>query len=156
MPATDVQRDEIVSQRRESVPEALRNFPSMMKESPALRVLVVDDELLIRWSLTEALASAGHTVVDASDGKTAMTALSEQGPMDVVFLDFRLPDSSDLTLLANIRRMSPGSAVILMTAFGTPEVARGALELGARLVLSKPFDMSEIPAVLASISDAGH
>lgn len=55
----------------------------------------------------------------------ALTAATE--PVDVVLLDYRLPDSNDLTLLATIRRLAPGSSVVLMTAYGTPEVTEGAL-----------------------------
>ena len=132
----------------------LGNFPQMEKNPPALLVLVVDDERLIRWSLAETLTKAGHAVIEAADGAAAMRALLESRPVDVVLLDFRLPDSDDLTLLTNIRRVSPSSCVVLMSAFGTPEVTQGALEIGACCVLSKPFDMNDILAVVASAYDS--
>ena len=117
----------------------------MSEKFPSLRVLVVEDELLIRWSIAETLAGAGHDVLEAGDGASAVqavrTAADVDEAIDAVVLDYRLPDSNDLTLLATIRRLSPESAVILMTAFGTPEVTDGALELGAVQVLHKPFDM---------------
>jgi DNA-binding NtrC family response regulator len=91
--------------------------------------------------LVETLADAGLSVAEASDGQSAVRALSEGGPFDVVVLDYRLPDSNDLNLLATIRRLSPRTAVVMMTAFGTPEVSSGALELGAYRVVAKPFDM---------------
>jgi two-component system, NtrC family, response regulator AtoC len=107
-----------------------------------LRVLVVDDESLLRWSIAATLADAGHTVVDALDGATALRALRETTkPFDVVLIDYRLPDSNDLNLLANIRQRSPSSAVVLMTAFGTPDVITGARKLGVVGVLNKPFDV---------------
>ena len=59
-------------------------------------------------------------------------------------LDYRLPDSNDLTLLATVRRLSPESAVVLMTAFGTPEIAKAALDLGVYQVLHKPFEMHDL------------
>lgn len=118
-------------------------------------VLVVEDETLIRWSIAETLAQKGHRVVEASDASTAVQALSEgPEPIDVVLLDYRLPDSDDLGLLQNIRRLRPESAVVLMTAFGTPEVTRGALELGAYRVLHKPFDMHGIEPLLLEAHDA--
>lgn len=121
----------------------------MPEKSPSLRVLVVEDELLIRWSIAETLGHAGHTVIEAEDGATAVRALTASaGPVDAVFLDFRLPDSNDLTLLANIRRLSPRSPVILMTAYGTPEVIAGALDLGVYRVMSKPFEMQDLEHVL--------
>jgi DNA-binding NtrC family response regulator len=69
-------------------------------------------------------------------------------PLDAVLLDYRLPDSNDLTLLSNIRRLSPDSAVVMMTAFGTPEVTKGALALGVYKVLSKPFDLHDLAPLL--------
>jgi DNA-binding NtrC family response regulator len=65
-----------------------------------------------------------------------------------VLLDFRLPDSNDLTLLANIRRLSPDSPVILMTAHGTPEVIKGALDLGVYQVMNKPFEIHDLEALV--------
>ena len=121
-------------------------FP-MERNSPSLRVLVVDDEPLIRWSLAETLTDSGHAVIEASDGETAVRTLTDE-PVDVVLLDYRLPDSDDLTLLSTVRRLAPRSQVILMTAFGTPEVTSGALALGAYRVVHKPFDMRDLTALV--------
>ena len=121
----------------------------MDENSPVLRVLVVEDELLLRWSIAETLTQAGHVVIEAQDGELAVQALTTAaGAVDAVVLDYRLPDSSDLTLLATIRRLSPGSAVILMTAYDTPEVTKGAIDLGAYQVMRKPFDMNDLEPVL--------
>lgn len=132
----------------------MREFSQSEKKSPSVRVLVVDDEPLIRWSVVETLIERGFDVVEAPDGRTAVSAIDGKQAFDVVLLDFRLPDSNDLTLLSTIRRQSPGSKVILMTAFGTPEVMRGALDLGAFRVVSKPFEMSEMAALVAQARDA--
>jgi len=122
----------------------------MEKKSPRLRVLVVDDEPLIRWSVAETLLDSGHEVLEAGDGRAAVAVLTTAtGPVDVVLLDFRLPDSSDLGLLARIRRLSPGSQVVLMTAYGTPEVIQGALDLGACSVVHKPLEMHDLPGLIA-------
>ena len=121
----------------------------MTGSSPQLCVLVIEDETLIRWSIAETLAQKGHHVVEATSASSAVLAMSEtSGPIDVVLLDYRLPDSDDLGLLRNVRRMRPESAVVMMTAFGTPEVTRGALELGAYRVLNKPFDMHGLESVV--------
>jgi two-component system response regulator AtoC len=120
----------------------------MVNNSPTLRVLVVDDEPLIRWSLCETLEQSGHAVVEAGDAESALRALAAGQPFDVVLLDYRLPDSNDLNLLATIRRRAPASAVIMMTAFGTPEVLTGALQLGAYRVMPKPFEVHDVPALV--------
>ena len=127
----------------------MREFPHMAEKFPGLRVLVVEDEMLIRWSIAETLVHAGHTVIEAEDGATAVRALTAPAePVDAVLLDFRLPDSNDLTLLANIRRLSPGSPVILMTAHGTPEIIKGALDLGVYHVMNKPFEIHDLEALV--------
>ena len=125
------------------------SFSQMMEKSPGLRVLVVEDELLIRWSIAETLAHAGHTVIQAENGSSAVQALTNPAePVDAVVVDYRLPDSNDLTLVANIRRLSPRSLVILMTAYGTPEVTKGALDLGVYRVMNKPFELHDLEALL--------
>ena len=126
----------------------------MSSSVPPLRVLVVEDEDLIRWSISETLAHEGHTVLEASDASSAVRTLTEtRDPIDVVLLDFRLPDSDDLQLLANVRRLRPESAVVMMTAFGAPDVTRRALDLGAYRVVNKPFDMQALePLILEAHS----
>ena len=113
------------------------------------RALVVDDEGLIRWSLRETLVDHGFCVIEADDGRSAVNALSDGAePPDVVLLDLRLPDSRDLSLLSRIISLVPGSKVILMTSYGTPEVHRAALERGAFTVLHKPFELQELTALV--------
>jgi DNA-binding NtrC family response regulator len=127
----------------------MRDFPrSGVKGSPP-RVLVVDDEPLIRWSVAETLGERGFEVVETGDAEGTRSAVRADRPFDVVLLDYRLPDSDDLSLLASIRHASPSAQVIVMTAFGRPEVVRGALDLGAYQVISKPFEMEAIAALVA-------
>lgn len=125
-----------------------------MTHSP-LRVLVVEDETLIRWSIAETLTQQGHAVVEASTAATAEEVLhDEPEPIDVVLLDLRLPDSHDLQLLARIRRLRPESAIVMMSAYGTPELARHALELGAYRVVDKPFDMDALAHLVREAHNA--
>ena len=116
-----------------------------------LRVLVVDDEPLIRWSIAETLGSAGHHVLEAADAAAARRVLDETPNLDLVLLDLRLPDSSDLALLAHVRQKAPNTPVIMMTAFGTPEVTADALRRGAVRVLNKPFNMHDLETVVQSL-----
>ena len=126
-----------------------RNLSQSAEKSPTLRVLVVDGEALIRWSVSEVMSDEGCEVVEAKDGKAAVQIVSGSPvPFDVVLLDFRLPDSNDLTLLSTLRRLAPSTQVILMTAFGTPEVAKGAMDLGAFTVVSKPFELAELATLV--------
>jgi two-component system NtrC family response regulator len=126
----------------------LRELSLMMSKKPAaLRVLVVDDEPLIRWSLAQTLTDRGYVVVETEDAASTRAALKDG--FDVVLLDYRLPDSNDLSLLESIRDRVPHAPVILMTAYGAPEVVRGALDLGAYRVISKPFDMSAVADLVA-------
>jgi DNA-binding NtrC family response regulator len=128
---------------------ALRNFSRAPEKISAPRVLVVDDEPLIRWSVTETLTDGGYHVLSASDGRSAVQALADSPlPVEVVVLDLRLPDISDLSLLAKIRQLSPCSRVILMTAYRTPELFDTALGLGAFRVISKPVEMHELAALV--------
>ncbi len=129
----------------------------MEKKFSVLRVLVVDDEPLIRWSLAETLLDCGYEVSEAVDGQTALRVLTDApAPIDVVVLDYRLPDSDDLKLLSVIRWISPKSQVILMTAFGTPEVVSGAQQLGVYRVVHKPFEMNDLAALVKQAHASRH
>jgi DNA-binding NtrC family response regulator len=129
----------------------------MLQKSHYPRVLVVDDEPLIRWSLAETLADRGYDVVEAGTGQAAVDAVSgAPSPFEVVLLDLRLPDSHDLSVLSRIRRLAPATQVILMTAFGTDEVLNGALELGAYRVVHKPFEVGELASLVSEARASGY
>ena len=134
-----------------------RDFPRMAEKTrAALRVLVVDDEPLIRWSVTETLTERGFEVVETGDARGARSAVGDGQAFDVVLLDYRLPDSDDLSLLASIRSSAPRAQVIMMTAFGRPDMVRGALELGAYQVVNKPFEMQAIADLVAQAASSSH
>ena len=122
----------------------------MLKKSPNVTVLIVDDEALIRWSLAETLTDRGYGVLEAGDGRGAVEVLSDApNPVDVIMLDYRLPDSNGLQLLARIRSLSPASRVVLMTAYGSPEVFAEAMTLGACCVVNKPIEMQDVADLVA-------
>jgi DNA-binding NtrC family response regulator len=128
----------------------LREFSEPTAEKLALRVLVVDDEPLIRWSLAEYLSARGCLVVESGDGRSVRRIVRESMfDFDVVLLDYCLPDSDGLSLLPVIRQQSPHAQVILMTAYGTPELVRDGLDLGAFRVIGKPFDMDAVADLVA-------
>jgi len=117
----------------------------MSGKLPTPAVLVVDDEPLIRWSLSEGLTEAGYPVRLAGNAAEARAALAEMGqePL-VVVLDLRLPDSVDLGLLEEVRRRHPGAPVVMMSAHGTAEDVQRAGKLGASRFVEKPFDVTEV------------
>ena len=118
--------------------------------SPPVNVLVVDDEALIRWSLSESLSKAGYHVIEAEDRKGTLRVFEQRRPgVCVALLDIRLPDSRDLGLLRTIREMAPDCRVIVMTAHGTPELTREALKHGAFRVVDKPFDLDDMVGLVA-------
>jgi two-component system response regulator PilR (NtrC family) len=120
-----------------------------VNKSPSLRVLVVDDESLIRWSLSETLSESGHLVSEAGDGESALRTLTAgPAPFDVVLLDYHLPDSHDLALLSTIRQVAPNTVVIMMTAFSTPEMADAARRIGAYRVVAKPFEVHDMASLV--------
>lgn len=112
---------------------------------PTPTVLVVDDEPLIRWSLSEGLTEGGYAVRLAANAAEARAVLAgAQGAPMVLLLDLRLPDVVDLTLLREVRTKWPGVPVVMMSAHGTPEDARRAHEMGAYRFVDKPFDVAEM------------
>jgi DNA-binding NtrC family response regulator len=118
----------------------------------ALRLLIVDDEPLVRWSVAETLGETGYDIDEADDAESTVRALLDGGrPPDVVLLDLRLPDCSDLSLLATVRRLAPTATVVLMTAFPTREIRERALELGAACVLDKPFELDDLDGLIARL-----
>ena len=109
-------------------------------------VLVVDDEPLVRWSVAETLEESGYHVTEAGDALSALEALDGKA---VVLLDLKLPDSSDLGVLSMMRRLSPTTPVILMTAYGSDALRTEARHRGAYAVIDKPFDMATLPPLVS-------
>ena len=137
---------------------ATGDSPQLAKKSAGAKVLVVDDEPLIRWSVAETLAERGYEVSEAEDAASAMRACSPGSrSIDVVLLDLRLPDCDDLRVLSAIRRLSPRTAVILMTAYGSPELFTEARRLGAYAIVDKPFEMDALqPLVQRALAARPH
>ncbi len=108
-----------------------------------LEILLVDDEAATRMSVAFALCEAGHRVTEAADGAEAL-ALAADVAFDVAICDVRLPKVDGLALFRHFRRESPGTAVILMTAYATVPDAVMALREGAFDYVTKPFDCEEL------------
>jgi len=131
-----------------TAPEVAGNSQVRAEKFP-VHVLVVDDEPLIRWSVAESLGEIWFDVEEAADAESALRIVTGTAlPFQVVVLDLRLPDMTDLSLLGTIRQLLPRAHLILMTAFGTPEIVADARAIGAD-VLSKPFELSELNGLVA-------
>jgi DNA-binding NtrC family response regulator len=118
-------------------------------------VLVVDDEMLIRWAVAQSLAAAGFAVIEAGTAREALERLAGRlGTIAVALLDLRLPDSTDFSLLRRIRAMDPACKVILMTADGTPGILDEAVRAGAFRALAKPFDMHFVAGLVRQAAAA--
>src|SRR2546428_2724586 len=114
-----------------------------------LSVLVVDDEVLIRKSLTKVLRARGYAVEPASTGAEGLQKVTELRPQ-VMILDMRLPDTDGLSVLRRVREMDPLLQVIVITAFGDVQSAVDAMKLGACDFLRKPYEMEDIVLAVES------
>lgn len=111
------------------------------------RILVADDKELMRESVELTLRRNGHDVATSEDGQAALTALGE-GRFDLVVTDLKMPRVGGVELLERIKSRWPDTAVVLITAFGTVDVAVRAMKLGAFDFLQKPFKAGQLLAVV--------
>lgn len=110
-----------------------------------IRVVVADDESIIRMDLTEVLTSAGYLVVgQAGDGQAALELINDLNP-DVAILDVKMPLMDGIEVARAVRERVP---VVLLTAFGQPEIVAQATDAGVMGYLVKPFSGSEIVAAV--------
>jgi DNA-binding NtrC family response regulator len=107
------------------------------------RVLIIEDEQLIRWSLKQRLSSEGY-LADEAETAAAGIELLGSAAYDLILLDYKLPDMTGIDVLRHIRQQDPDIVVILMTAFGKIETAVEAIKLGAYDFVSKPFQIDEL------------
>ncbi len=119
---------------------------------PIEKILLVDDEPLIRNFLSEALRRNGYDVTVVENGKKALSCLKEN-TFDVVITDMKMPDLTGLEVLRKAKESSPETLVIIMTAYGTIENAVEAMRYGAFHYLLKPFTPEAIETVLEKAAE---
>jgi len=111
------------------------------------KILVVDDEPLMRVTIADALTGEGYTVSVAERGETGL-ALLGQDHWDIVITDLRLPDMEGMVILKEAKGRNPQTDVILITAYGSIDSAVMAMKEGASDYLTKPFSMDELLLVV--------
>ena len=106
------------------------------------RVLVVDDEELIRWSLVERLRADGHETVEA--GSAAEAFDQAEAGVDLLLLDYKLPDDDGISVLKKFRELDPDVLVMMLTAHHNTELVVEAMKAGAFDYATKPFDLDDV------------
>ena len=119
----------------------------MEVKKKTVRILVVDDEEIIREMLFDTLSQAGYTVKTAKDGSDAIAQIGNQS-FDIVITDIKMPDIGGMDLLIRVLRTNPNVCVLLMTAYGTIKSAINAIKLGAHDYICKPFELSEMKNIV--------
>jgi DNA-binding NtrC family response regulator len=122
------------------------------KAEDRLRILVVDDEAVVRESLANWFQEDGHTVQAASDAKEALYII-KKSPWDLALVDIKMPGMDGLELQKRIREAAPGTTVIIMTAFASVDTAVQALKDGAYDYITKPFDPEHLTHLIRNIAE---
>jgi DNA-binding NtrC family response regulator len=120
---------------------------------PKDKILIVDDEDLIRWSLRKKISNWGYQTFEAANAKAAIEEAEKESP-ELILLDIRLPDMSGLEVLRTIREKDSRVVVIMMTAFGVLEDAVTALRLGAYDFVPKPLNFDELAVTVSNALEA--
>jgi DNA-binding response OmpR family regulator len=115
------------------------------------RVLMVDDENNIRLMVRIALQAAGHQVETAADGTDALAQFGDGKSWDLVLLDQRMPGMEGLQVLEEMRKRNGSTRVVMITAFGTIDLAASAIKAGAADFLRKPFTTETLRGVVQAV-----
>src|SRR5580765_3060467 len=110
------------------------------------KILIVDDEPFNLDLLEQELSDLGYPSERANDGKQALAKLDQIDP-DLVLLDYRMPDMNGLDVLREIRQRRKDLPVVMITAFGTIDLAVEAVKAGADDFVTKPFDPEHLALV---------
>ena len=116
------------------------------KMSEKNRILIVDDDEVVRWSYQRSLQSVACDVAAASGGDEALQTM-ERNPFDVVLLDLRMPGRDGMSVLRTIKQKWPESEVVIITGYPTVDSAKEALRLGAYDYVAKPVGPQDVISV---------
>src|SRR5271157_3810288 len=118
------------------------------------RILIVDDEKLVRWALTQKCTEYGYQSVEAETGEEALRSLQGES-VDAVLLDVHLPDMSGLEVLEKLKQAGETRSIIMMTADPQLDDVKAALRMGAYDFVSKPINFEELGVTLQNALEAG-
>ncbi len=121
---------------------------------PKRKILIVDDEKLVRWSLSQKCAEYGFQGVEAATGEEAVRLAQAEAP-DVILLDVHLPDQSGIEVLERLKQSGDSATVIMMTADPRLEEVKAALRLGAYDFITKPIQFDELAVTVQNAAEAG-
>jgi DNA-binding NtrC family response regulator len=114
-----------------------------MVRTKKTKVLIIDDERDMCWILRKIFEDVGYKVAIAHKGREGIEK-ARKDSADLTILDLKLPDMNGLEVLPILRKVNPRMPVVVITAFGTPEMKEAALDLGANHFLDKPFRVEKI------------
>ncbi len=117
---------------------------------PKLRLMIVDDEMIVRESLLNWLRKYGHEIDTAASGSEALEKI-EQKPFQLLFVDIKMPGMDGLELLERVKKEYPDTLVVIITAHGSIESAARAMRAGASDYLLKPFKPDQLSLVMERI-----
>jgi DNA-binding NtrC family response regulator len=120
---------------------------------PAEKVMIVDDERLVRWSLRQKCEEWGYLVIEADAGEPALKLAQRESP-DLVLLDVRLPDLSGIEVLDHLKKSGDARAIIMITADPQLDDVKAALKLGAYDFVGKPIDFDELHTTIRNAIEA--
>jgi DNA-binding NtrC family response regulator len=129
-----------------------RPFGMMMKQTDTLKILVVDDEDIVRLTLAAMIDHIGHTAECVNDGLAGKQTL-KNNKYDAAFVDMRMPGLDGMNLLKWSRQKRLGLPIIIMSGHGTEDSHNEALQSGAFAFISKPFSLVGIKGLIEKIQN---
>jgi DNA-binding NtrC family response regulator len=116
------------------------------------RVLVIDDDKLIRWSLKEICSQEGHTVDTVGDAEAALKKVKDT-VYDVIFADFELENASSMEMLKDIRNTRPGAPIVIISAHQSSEIEAQVQDIDIFKIVEKPFEPELIRSIAGQVRD---
>ena len=120
---------------------------TLMEAVEQVRILVVDDEEIIRNLLQDTLSKTGYKTKTAKDGQEAIE-LIENEPFEIIITDLKMPGMNGVELLQHVQKINPDICILIITAYGTVESSVNAMKLGAYDYICKPFELEEMKVII--------